>query len=256
MEMWTIKMRRLGLGGGVAAAALVCLWAGWRLWGVGFRGVADVASARSVDAQPRFDPDYTGLVIPPNIAPLNFRIMEEGQDFLVRISCDAAEPLEIRCHGRDLHDSDQTVAQTAQDVPRRPAVLRRLCATRRRDVGSVQASRESGCRRAGRLIHRLSASSAQQDGDHDPGDFSEGPRVLSRVGPGYHPRRDLQLLQLPQLLSARSQPVSLSYPQEARGDDPGDGRGDPQNRHGSGPDVPSAGLHLVASGRPSHSGHL
>ena len=50
-----------------------------------------------VDASPRIDPDYTSLVIPPNIAPLNFRIKEVGQDYVVKISSDAAPPLELHC---------------------------------------------------------------------------------------------------------------------------------------------------------------
>ena len=34
---------------------------------------------------PNIDPDYTGIVIPPNIAPLNFKINEEGTEFYVDI---------------------------------------------------------------------------------------------------------------------------------------------------------------------------
>ncbi|NQT15875.1 MAG: PD40 domain-containing protein [Planctomycetes bacterium] len=57
----------------------------------------DLASATSAAGEPRIDPDYTSLVIPPNIAPLNFRILEDGQDYLVRITSDGGEKLEIRC---------------------------------------------------------------------------------------------------------------------------------------------------------------
>ena len=57
----------------------------------------DLASATPVHSPPRIDPDYTSLVIPPNIAPLNFRIKEEGRDFVVKISSEAAPPLEIHC---------------------------------------------------------------------------------------------------------------------------------------------------------------
>ncbi len=35
--------------------------------------------------EPNISPDYSGLVIPPNIAPLNFRILEKGQAYGVRI---------------------------------------------------------------------------------------------------------------------------------------------------------------------------
>ena len=57
----------------------------------------DVTSATTSGKEPRIDPDYTSLVIPPNIAPLNFRIMEDGRDYLVRISSDGGEKLEIHC---------------------------------------------------------------------------------------------------------------------------------------------------------------
>jgi Tol biopolymer transport system component len=38
------------------------------------------------DRLPLIDPDYRGVTIPPNIAPLNFRIKEEGEEFWVSIS--------------------------------------------------------------------------------------------------------------------------------------------------------------------------
>jgi len=57
----------------------------------------DVTSAIVADTPPRIDPDYTSLVIPPNIAPLNFRIEEDGRDYVVRISSDATPPIELHC---------------------------------------------------------------------------------------------------------------------------------------------------------------
>ncbi len=58
---------------------------------------SEVTPASVVHSPPHIDPDYTSLVIPPNVAPLNFRIREEGQDYFVRISSDAGPPLELRC---------------------------------------------------------------------------------------------------------------------------------------------------------------
>ena len=52
---------------------------------------APVAVAR----QPRITPDYAGLVIPPNIAPLNFMIDEPGDRYLARIHSAAGDPIEI-----------------------------------------------------------------------------------------------------------------------------------------------------------------
>lgn len=40
-------------------------------------------------------PDYTGIVIPPNIAPLNFQIKEKGERFLAKISVPGEEPVVI-----------------------------------------------------------------------------------------------------------------------------------------------------------------
>ena len=42
---------------------------------------------------PKINPDYTDLVIPPNIAPLNFCIEMPGEEFIARISGNGAEIL-------------------------------------------------------------------------------------------------------------------------------------------------------------------
>jgi hypothetical protein len=43
---------------------------------------------------PSIDPDYSGVTIPPNIAPLNFKITEGGTAFLVRFSADSKTIIE------------------------------------------------------------------------------------------------------------------------------------------------------------------
>ena len=63
----------------------------------GCRRVPEVRSVTTSGEQPRIDPDYTSLVIPPNIAPLNFRIMEDGKDYLVKISSEDGSQLRIHC---------------------------------------------------------------------------------------------------------------------------------------------------------------
>ena len=50
--------------------------------------------ATSLDKTPVIFPDYTGITIPPNIAPLNFIIEEEGEKFFVKIS-HGKEELEV-----------------------------------------------------------------------------------------------------------------------------------------------------------------
>jgi hypothetical protein len=45
---------------------------------------------------PAIDPDYTGITIPFNMAPLNFKINEDGNAFFVRFSADSKTFFEIR----------------------------------------------------------------------------------------------------------------------------------------------------------------
>ncbi|MEW6756132.1 MAG: hypothetical protein AB1505_34920 [Candidatus Latescibacterota bacterium] len=57
--------------------------------------------ADAAGALPRIDPDYTFLVIPPNIAPLNFRIREPGEEHVLRLSSDTAPLVQVRCPDGD-----------------------------------------------------------------------------------------------------------------------------------------------------------
>jgi len=57
---------------------------------------SDFNSATSVDRMPVIFPDYTEIVIPPNIAPLNFIIREKGKDFAARITANGADPITIQ----------------------------------------------------------------------------------------------------------------------------------------------------------------
>ena len=74
----------------------------------------DLSSAVHVQTAPRIDPDYAGIVMPPNIAPLNFRVLEEGRDCVVRISSDAAETLELPVSRPPMPNRHGRVAPTAQ----------------------------------------------------------------------------------------------------------------------------------------------
>jgi hypothetical protein len=49
----------------------------------------------AVERCAKIDPDYAGVVIPPNIAPLNFRILEDGRAFLVRAHSASGVPLKV-----------------------------------------------------------------------------------------------------------------------------------------------------------------
>jgi hypothetical protein len=52
--------------------------------------VADI-----IDRPARIRPDYSGTVIPPNLAPLNFLVKEEGSCYCVKISSKQGEPIEV-----------------------------------------------------------------------------------------------------------------------------------------------------------------
>ena len=71
---------------GTVAAALLALligtYAAWRLAG---RAVAEPAEWTAVKRLPRIRPDYSGIVVPPNIAPLNFLVEEPGLEYRVQI---------------------------------------------------------------------------------------------------------------------------------------------------------------------------
>ncbi len=54
-----------------------------------------IEQCQTVDSFPRTWPDYSGTVIPPNIAPLNFLILEKGDRFYVKIHADNGLPIEI-----------------------------------------------------------------------------------------------------------------------------------------------------------------
>ena len=58
-----------------------------------------MGAARAAGRAPALHPDYSGLVIPPNIAPLNFVVHEPGDRFRVRLSGSAGQPLEVRHYG-------------------------------------------------------------------------------------------------------------------------------------------------------------
>lgn len=55
----------------------------------------DLANCQSVDRPPVLSPDYTDTTLPPNIAPTNFVIKEEGRAYYVHISSDAGKAIEL-----------------------------------------------------------------------------------------------------------------------------------------------------------------
>lgn len=56
---------------------------------------AEKGAAVAQGRLPRIDPDYCGIVIPPNIAPLNFRVQETGAHFAVQLRGDSGRSIEV-----------------------------------------------------------------------------------------------------------------------------------------------------------------
>ncbi len=55
-----------------------------------------VTSFEESGKEPSIFPDYAGIVIPPNIAPLNFSILEAGTAYEARIYADKGKPVVVR----------------------------------------------------------------------------------------------------------------------------------------------------------------
>ncbi len=82
-------------------AALAVAVAGGTAWAVWLRK-PNVELAVLVPREPQITPDYTGVVLPPNIAPLNFAIQEPGQRFLVRIQSETDAVIEVVSRSPDI----------------------------------------------------------------------------------------------------------------------------------------------------------
>jgi len=64
-------------------------------WAVVAPGRPNLKDAKAAFRFPRIRPDYSGTVIPANIAPLNFVIRESGSRFFVKIHSESGEPIEV-----------------------------------------------------------------------------------------------------------------------------------------------------------------
>jgi len=59
----------------------------------GSPGIPD--SAHDAGRPPRLEPDYAGVVVPPNLAPLNFAVREPGTRYVVRLSGGCGDPVVV-----------------------------------------------------------------------------------------------------------------------------------------------------------------
>ena len=95
-----MKFRRRWIPALVVVVVLVSLCAaGYHAL---YRGAPDLAACASADRPPRIRPDYADTVIPPNVAPLNFRVAEPGDGYRVTIRAEQGESIEVRSATPDI----------------------------------------------------------------------------------------------------------------------------------------------------------
>ncbi|MBN2132633.1 MAG: PD40 domain-containing protein [Sedimentisphaerales bacterium] len=83
-------MKRRFIVTGILAGVLILLGV-WRVFSAPKPGARCTPVAR----EPNIAPDYCGVTIPPNIAPLNFRILERGRAYHVKLHADRGAAIEI-----------------------------------------------------------------------------------------------------------------------------------------------------------------
>ena len=80
--------RRIFLYGGAAAVLFAAVWL---LTG----DSENIARCVEANRPPVIYPDYSGIVIPPNLAPLNLQVKEPGRKFCLKISADAGPAITV-----------------------------------------------------------------------------------------------------------------------------------------------------------------
>lgn len=80
-----------------ALVGLLCIGVlAYGLWSGEKEQPAPTGPIHAVGRAARIDPDYSGMVIPPNIAPLNFSVQEEGSGYCVKIYSKQGPAIEVR----------------------------------------------------------------------------------------------------------------------------------------------------------------
>ena len=88
-------MNRHAVVYGIVSVSLLAVAGLVGIFVIGPSGAVDLASAVAVARPPRIRPDYSGTVIPPNIAPLNFLVDEPGTGYRVRIRAAQGEMIDV-----------------------------------------------------------------------------------------------------------------------------------------------------------------
>ncbi len=80
---------------GIAGALAVCVLGVGLALGIFSSPPHPGDSCLQADRLPRIRPDYCGVTVPPNIAPLNFLVEEQASGYFVRIAAGHGDPIEI-----------------------------------------------------------------------------------------------------------------------------------------------------------------
>jgi hypothetical protein len=131
-----------------AAAALLALCAGC--------ASPDLSDARKTGRLPRIDPDYAGITVPPNIAPLHFSVREPGKKVFVRIRSERGKPIEIQSRSGAVRTPQKPWRRLLSDNAGRPLAIDVFVQDRagrwsRFDTITVSIARE---RMDGTLVYR------------------------------------------------------------------------------------------------------
>ena len=81
--------RRTLLGVVLMPLLALTVWAGLR------RGAEHIRPRAEAHRPTATYPDYSAIVIPPNVAPLNLQVLEPGRKFCLRFSAGVGDPVEV-----------------------------------------------------------------------------------------------------------------------------------------------------------------
>ena len=145
--------RNLLLGTAAAALLALVIGAAWRLAG---RAVEEPAEWTAAKRLPRIRPDYSGIVVPPNIAPLNFLVEEPGLEYRVLIRAAQGEEHPPGLARPEHRHSPAALAGIAGEEPRGPDRTGDLRQERGQRLAPLRRHREH--RRDARTSTRISST--------------------------------------------------------------------------------------------------
>lgn len=77
----------------VITSALILAGAVFYIWPKG--SIPEIGSFESINRLPGIFPDYSGITVPSNLAPVNFLVKEPGEQYLIRISASKGKEIKV-----------------------------------------------------------------------------------------------------------------------------------------------------------------